>query len=82
LIDLKIGSRKSPRFYRVYEKKGGLEFAIELNFGKSLFLNQLEDLEDSLSKDFYKCFSSLLMLTTAYTDWFLVGYRKVLKPRN
>lgn len=82
---LRIGSRKSPRFYRIYEKKTGLEFEIELKkkaiayLGEYLFSNQLVDLEDILSKEFYKRFSDFLVLNTSYTDWLLVGYRKMFR---
>lgn len=75
---IRIGSFKSLRFYRVYEKKTGLEFEIELKkeaivyFGRSLFSSQLADLEDILLKEFYKYFRSLLVLNISYIDWLVL----------
>lgn len=85
---LGIGSRKSPNFYRVYEKKGGLEFEMELKKGalvgveELLFSNWLEELEEKLAIQFYKRSFGLLDLNTCYTDWLVVRLRKSLKPRN
>ena len=60
------------------------ELEIELkkaiaDFYKLLFLNQIEDLEDNLSKDFYKHFSNFSVFNLYSTDWLLVNCKKVLK---
>ena len=59
-INMQIGSRKSPNFYRVYQKNYGLEFELELKydvlipFQQFLFSNRIYEFEHALSKHFYE----------------------------
>lgn len=52
---LRIGSRKSPNYYRVYEKENGLEFEHEMkgnflqDYHKLLVSNDLQEFEQKLS---------------------------------
>jgi hypothetical protein len=81
---LRIGNRSSPNFYRVYEKKEGLEFEMELKkgnvvgFQEFLFSNQLEKFEGRLAEHFYNQSRKSLVLDSCYTDWRLIGLRKIV----
>lgn len=80
---LKIGNRKSEKYLRVYQKGQGLEFELELKtkyFQHLLFENNLNELEDKLSKDYYYFLFRSLTLNTCYTDWLTDRLRKIIKP--
>jgi hypothetical protein len=78
---LRIGHRGSSKFYRVYENDKGLRFELELkkelakSFQKLLMDNDLQQLENDLSKLFYSHSFSSLNVNSCYTDWLLNRYR-------
>lgn len=85
---LKIGSRQSSNYYRVYQKSNGIEFELEIKkkVAKSvqefLFTNQFEEFEKKLSKYFYRRSQISLVLDTCYTDWLLICMRKLREKQD
>jgi len=85
---MQIGSRKSPNFYRVYQKNYGLEFELELKydvlipFQQLLFSNRIYEFEQGLSKHFYQRSFDCLNLNSYFTDWLLNWYRKIHKKKT
>ena len=85
---LKIGSRSSSNYYRVYQKSNGLEFELELknelvkSFQKLLVDNCIKEFEHDLSKYFYRQSFKSLNLNTCYMDWLLDWYRKASEKQN
>jgi hypothetical protein len=85
---MQIGSRKSPNFYRVYQKNYGLKFELELKydvlipFQQLLFSNRIYEFEHGLSKHFYQRSFDCLNLNSYFTDWLLNWYRKIHKKKT
>jgi len=88
---LRIGSRSSSNYYRVYQKHNGLQFLqfeLELknqlvkSFQKILFDNSIEEFEHSLSKHFYCQSFESLNLNSCYMDWLLHWYRQSSPKQN
>lgn len=87
---LRIGKRKSPRFYRIYtpSKERTIKFELELkglianSFQNDLFSNRLEDFEEKVSNLFYKHSKKMLPIGDSYTDWLLKHSRKTQKEKN
>jgi len=84
---LRLGSRESGNFYRIYQKKNGLEFELELKkkavklFQSFFFTNQLLKFEEKILKYFYQYSSLILSFDHCYTDWLAIGLRKItVKP--
>jgi hypothetical protein len=72
---LKIGSRRSQNYGRLYTKNNALHFENEMtkryikNFHFYLISNCLDDFEDQLAAHFFRYFAKLLPLGYCYTDW-------------
>lgn len=85
---LKVGSRDSANYYRVYEKKNGLEFELEMkktlvkSFEKLFFLEDLSEFEMRVTQEFYKQSRKVAVLSTCYTDWLLVALRKIFQDQR
>ena len=83
-----IGSRKSPNYYRVYQKNNGLEFELELKsevliaFQQLLFSNCIDKFKHDLSKHFYERSLESLNLNHSFTDWLLNWYRKINEKKE
>lgn len=81
---LKIGSRTSSNYYRVYKKKGqsGLKFELEIkhkvvqSFQPYLFGNDIQIFEHKLSRYFYFQSFESFNLNTYSMDWLLDWYRR------
>ena len=52
---LRIGARKSPNHYRVYEAPNGLRFELEIKkpIIQKFFIKHIKDFEDKLTRHFY-----------------------------
>jgi hypothetical protein len=65
---LRIGSRQSSNYCRVYQKNNGLEFELEMKKGmvksvqEFLFSDRIEEFEDTLAKHFYRQYGSSVVL--------------------
>jgi len=62
---LRIGSRKSTNYYRVYETRNGLRFELEMKktiLQDFLFIDHPENFEDILTQHFYKHSKKVLVL--------------------
>lgn len=76
---LLIGSRQSSKYLRIYQKRNGLEFELEIKKqetkkrGSFLFSNQLEKFEDSSIKCYYEYLWNYLIFENPFTEWLLVG---------
>ena len=88
---LRIGSRQSSNYCRVYEKNNGLEFELKMkkevlkSVQEFLFSDRIEEFEDTLAKHFYRQYRSSIVLDSCYTDWLLIRLRKIFqnqKPSN
>lgn len=82
---LRIGSRKSPNYYRVYETPNGLRFELEMKktiLQDFLFMDHTENFEDTLTRHFYQHSKKVLVLDDLYTDWLIHYSRKTDKPIN
>ncbi len=80
---MKIGSRTSPNYYRVYQKEiGVLKFELELKhevlkpFQQLLFSNSINEFEYELSKHFYSRSFKSLNLNHSCMNWLLDRHRK------
>lgn len=82
---LKIGSRRSNNYSRVYETKNSLKFEHEMKgkfIEKYYFLlmeNRLEEFEQKLSSDFLLYFGKLFPLNYSYLDWLVIKLRPIRK---
>lgn len=80
---LKVGSRTSSNYYRVYKKNGqsGLKFELEIkhkavqSFQPYLFSNHIQTFEHNLTKHFYFQSFESLTLNAYPMDWLLHWYR-------
>lgn len=78
---LKIGSRTSSNYYRVYQAPDELRFELEMkhkvvqSFQKYLFDNNLQTFEHKLSRHFYYQSFESLTLNAYCMDWLLHWYR-------
>ena len=78
---LKIGSRTSSNYYRVYQAPNELRFELEIkhkvvqSFQKYLFDNNLQTFEHKLSRHFYSQSFESLTLNAYCIDWLLHWYR-------
>lgn len=85
---LKIGSRKSNHYSRIYEIKDSLKFEYEMKgrfiskFFTLLKTNNLEELENQLSQQFQSYFGKLLPLNFSYTDWLVMQLRPIRKQES
>ena len=80
---LRIGSRRSDNYFRIYETKYSLKFEHEINrksirtYHLFLVSNNLEEFEDKLSKYYLSYVSQLLPLNYSYLDWLVVKLRSI-----
>jgi len=82
---LRIGARKSPNHYRVYEAPNGLRFELEMKktiIQNFLLIDHIKDFEDKLTRHFYAYSKKVLVLDNCYTDWLIDYSRKTDKPMN
>ena len=82
---LRIGSRKSPNYYRVYETRNGLRFELEMKktiLQDFLFIDHPENFEDTLTRHFHEHSKKVLVLDDFYTDWLIHYSRKTEKSIN
>ena len=82
---LRIGARKSPNHYRVYQATNGLRFELEMKktiIQNFLLIDHIKDFEDKLTRHFYAYSKKVLVLDDCYTDWLIHYYRKTDKPMN
>jgi hypothetical protein len=82
---LKIGSRRSNNYSRIYEGKNFLKFEQEMkgkfiqNYHFLLVDNSLEMFEEKLSFHFLFYFGKLLPLQYSYLDWLVIKLRPIRK---
>jgi hypothetical protein len=80
---LRIGSRSSALFYRIYEINNNVKFELEIKkvavkqFQELLFSNNFEKFEDDLGKYFYNYSLKKLDWNTCYTDWLSIVSREL-----
>ena len=78
---LKIGTRRSNNYSRIYEGKNFLKFEHEMKgkfiktYHTLLIQNHLEKLERQLSAHFLTYFGKALPLHYSYTDWLVIELR-------
>lgn len=79
---LKIGSRKSPNYYRVYENNQEIRFELKMKSNRVqsvqdfLFNDQIQEFEQILTKHFYNHSNKILVLHQVYTDWLIKYFRR------
>ena len=83
---LRIGSRKSNKYSRIYEtKESSLRFEHEMKgkfiekYNSLLFSNDLQEFEQKLSYHFSTYFYQLLPLAACYMDWLVIKLRQIRK---
>ena len=82
---LKIGSRRSNNYSRIYETKNSLKFEHEMkgkflkNYHLLLVKNRLDEFEQKLSSHFFFYFGKLLPLHFSYLDWLILKLRPIRK---
>ena len=78
---LKIGSRRTSHYLRIYEEKNALKFEYEikgsfiLNYSNLLFSKNFQELEDRLAKRFLSYFGKILPFKYSHTDWLVIQLR-------
>ena len=81
---LTIGSRQSTKYFRVYQKKTGTRFELEIK-NKSQYLKSIQNLffqnftstfEERITNYFYSHSKKVLNLTFPYTDWLVKSFQK------
>jgi hypothetical protein len=82
---LKIGSRRSNNYSRIYDTKNSLKFEHEMkrkflqNYYLLLVKNRLDEFEQKLSSHFLVYFGKLLPLHFSYLDWLIIKLRPIRK---
>ena len=82
---LKIGSRRSNNYFRIYQEKNSLKFEHEMKgkflqkYHSLLVENKLEEFEQKLSLHFLHSFGKLLPLNYSYLDWLVIKLRPIRK---
>lgn len=89
---LKVGSRSSSNYYRVYQKTKesteGLQFELEIkkdflkSFQQLLFNKQIDEFEERLTEHFFKQSRQNFGLHFYQTDWIRDFYRKLSYMRE
>jgi len=80
---LRIGSRQSSKHLRIYQKRNGLEFELEIKKQETkklqnfLFSNQLEKFENNSIRCYYEYLWNYLIFENPFTEWLVVGGRKL-----
>ena len=87
-VILKIGNRKGNNYSRIYQEENSLKFEYEMK-GRSLeksynllVLNNFQEMELNLTKQFLSYFSRLLPLQNSYLDWLVFKLRPICKQNN
>ena len=84
---LRIGSRQSSKHLRIYQKRNGLEFELEIKKQETkklqsfLFSNQLETFEEGYIRCYYDYLWNYLVFDNPFTEWLAVGGRKLRMNR-
>ena len=84
---LRIGSRQSSKYLRIYQKENGLEFELEIKKQETkklqnfIFSNRLEEFEDNLIRLYYEHLWKYLICDNTFTEWLVVGGRKLRRNR-
>jgi len=85
---LKIGTRRSNKYSRIYEGKNFLKFEHEMKgkfiktYHTLLIQNNFEELEHKLSLHFLTYFGKLLPLEYSYLDWLVLKLRPIRKQKT
>lgn len=85
---LKIGTRRSNNYSRIYEGKNFLKFEHEMkgkfiqNYHTLLIQNNFEELEHKLSLHFLTYFGKLFPLEYSYLDWLVLKLRPMRKQKT
>ena len=83
-----IGNRKSSNFFRIYQKKDGVEFELEIkktplkSFQDLLFSGQIQEFEAESSHYFLKSFAKLFPISYCFMDWLAVSLRPKISHSN
>jgi hypothetical protein len=85
---LTIGNRKSSNFFRIYQKKDGLEFELEIkktplkSFQDLLFSGQIQQFESESSYYFLKSFANIFPIYYCFMDWLAISLRPKISHSN
>ena len=85
---LKIGTRRSNNYSRIYEGKNFLKFEHEMkgkfikNYHNLLIHNNFEEFEHKLSLHFLTYFGKLFPLEYSYLDWLVLKLRPMRKQKT
>ena len=83
-----IGNRKSSNFFRIYQKKDGLEFELEIkktplkSFQDLLFSEQIQQFESESSYYFLKSFANIFPISYCFMDWLAVSLSPKISHSN
>lgn len=83
-----IGNRKSSHYFRIYQKKDGLEFELEIKktplkfFQDLLFSGQIQQFESESSYYFLKSFANIFPISYCFMDWLAVSLRPKISHSN
>ncbi len=83
-----IGNRRSSNFFRIYQKKDGLEFELEIkktplkSFQDLLFLRQIQQFESESSYYFLRSFANIFPISYCFMDWLAVSLRPKTSHSN
>jgi hypothetical protein len=83
-----IGNRKSSNYFRIYKKKDGLEFELEIkktplkSFQDLLFSAQIQQFEAESSYYFLKSFAKIFPISYCFMDWLAVSLRPKINHSN
>ena len=87
-----IGNRRSSNFFRIYQKKDGLEFELEIkktplkSFQDLLFSGKIQQFESESSYYFLRSFANIFPISYCFMDWLAVSlrpkisYSKLINP--
>lgn len=82
---LKIGSRRSPNYFRIYQRNHSLRFEHEIkekflqDYHILLVSSLLDEFENKLASHFSVYFGKLLPMKFSYLDWLVVKLRPIRK---
>jgi len=83
-----IGNRRSSNFFRIYQKKDGLEFELEIkktplkSFQDLLFSEQIQQFESQSSYYFLKSFANIFPISYCFMDWLAVSLSPKISHSN
>ena len=85
---MRIGSRQSSNYFRIYQKNDGVEFELEMKkksiklVEKLMFSGNIKKFEEILTTHFYRQFNFSLVQNTCYTNWLLISVRQIFQDRK